>query len=275
MAVIPGPEALLGHAAQQVSDRDAEARIQAGDLAGRLRASLGEALVGVYLHGSIVLGGFNPELSDLDVLAVTRRRTTVDEKRLLVEIVADASGNPSPLEFHLVAQADLRPWQHPTPFDFHYSDVWRDALRADLAEALGRQGDADPDLAAHVMVVRQRGVAIDGPPPADVFPDVPWDDYADSLLRDLRWARSTDRPWPVYRVLSPARIWATLATREIQSKDSGGAWALERIRADLRPVLADALARYRGDTAAFNVDEATLDRYGAYVETEVLAIASR
>ena len=225
----------------------------------------------MYLHGSIVLGGFNPELSDLDVLAVARRRTTFEEKRRLIEIVADASGDPAPIEFHLLDEADLRPWQHPTPFDFHYSDIWRDALRADPAEALGRQGPLDPDLAAHVMVVRQHGIALEGPPPADVFPDVPWDDYVDSLLRDLRWARSTDKPLPVYRILSPARIWATLATGEIQSKDSGGAWALDRIRPDLQPVLAGALACYRGETAAFEADEPTLDRYAVYVETEVLA----
>jgi predicted nucleotidyltransferase len=258
-----------------VSDREAEARLQASDLASRLHAFLGEALVGVYLHGSIVLGGFNPELSDLDVLAVARRRTTVEEKRRLIEILADASGHPAPLEFHLLDQADLRPWQYPTPFDFHYSDVWRDALRADPAEALGRQGPFDPDLAAHLTVVRRHGVTLGGPPPAEVFPDVPWDDYVDSLVRDLRSTRSTGKPLPAYRVLSPARIWATLATGEIQSKDSGAAWALDSIRADLRPLLADALARYRGETTAFDADEAALDRYGAYVEAEVLALASR
>jgi streptomycin 3"-adenylyltransferase len=258
-----------------VNSGEAEAQSQAVLLAGALRKALGETLVGVYLHGSIVLGGFNAELSDLDVVAVARRRTSIEEKHRLVELLADASGNPSPLEFHLLAESDLRPWQHPTPFDFHYSDVWRDALRADLAEALGRQRGADPDLAAHVMVVRERGVALEGPPPAEVFPEVPWDDYVDSLLRDLGWARSMDKPWPVYCVLSPARIWATLATGEIQSKDSGAAWALDRIRPDLRPVLAAALARYRGESAAFEVDDPELERYGAYVETEVLAIASR
>jgi predicted nucleotidyltransferase len=258
-----------------VSDREAEARLQASDLASRLHAFLGEALVGVYLHGSIVLGGFSPELSDLDVLAVARRQSTVGEKRRLIEMLADASGHPAPLEFHLLDQADLRPWQYPTPFDFHYSDIWRDALRADPAEALGRQGPLDPDLAAHVTVVRQHGVALEGRPPAEVFPAVPWDDYVDSLLRDLRWTRSTDKPLPVYQVLSPARIWATVATGEIHSKDSGAAWALGRIRADMRPLLAGALARYRGETTAFDADEAALDRYGAYVEAEVLAIAAQ
>ena len=47
-----------------------------------LRDVLGADVVGVYLHGSSVLGGrrFN---SDLDVLAVSRQRTTADDRRAL------------------------------------------------------------------------------------------------------------------------------------------------------------------------------------------------
>ena len=39
-------------------------------LTGVLRARLGNGLVGGYLHGSAVLGGWHPERSDVDVLAV-------------------------------------------------------------------------------------------------------------------------------------------------------------------------------------------------------------
>jgi streptomycin 3"-adenylyltransferase len=35
-----------------------------------LRAQLGGGLAGAYLHGSAVLGGWHPERSDVDVLAV-------------------------------------------------------------------------------------------------------------------------------------------------------------------------------------------------------------
>jgi predicted nucleotidyltransferase len=251
-----------------------DVRAQAERLAERLQAALGDNLIGVYLHGSMALGAFNPQLSDLDVLAVARRRTSDDEKREVVGILAGASENPAPVEFHLLASGDLQPWRHPSPFDFHYGDIWRDALQDDLADALARQGDTDPDLAAHITVVRSCGVGLLGPPPEDVFPQVPWEDYADSLMRDLRWVRETERPAPVYRVLSPARVWATLATGEIHSKETGGAWALERIPVDLQPVLARALAQYRGETAGFDVDESTLERYIAYVETEARSLVA-
>jgi hypothetical protein len=104
---------------------------------------------------------------------------------------------------------------------------------------------------------------------------VPWEDYADALLRDLRWVSEGGTSEPLYRVLSPPRVWATLATGEIHSKETGAAWALERARPDVRSLLASALARYRGETDDFTADEETLRRFLAYVEAEVSPIASR
>jgi predicted nucleotidyltransferase len=247
---------------------------QAQDLGRRLSEALGGMLVGVYVHGSVALDTFRSGLSDLDVIAVARRRTNVAEKRLLVEILAEADENPAELEFHFLAEPDLDPWRHPAPFDFHYSDNWRGALRSDLEHTLTRQGDTDPDLAAHLTVVRARGIPVQGPPPTDVFPVIPWNDYVDALLRDLKWVGERGTTSPVYCVLSPARVWATLATREIHSKDSGGAWAVDRLPANLRPVLAGALARYRGETDEFSVDPETLKQFLVYVEAEVRPIAA-
>src|SRR6476469_170985 len=45
---------------------------------------LGRPIVGVYLHGSAVLGGLRPR-SDLDVLVVTTQPTTHDEKQRITD----------------------------------------------------------------------------------------------------------------------------------------------------------------------------------------------
>ena len=42
-----------------------------------IRAVLDGDLAGLYLYGSVVSGGFIPGISDLDLLAVTRRDITV------------------------------------------------------------------------------------------------------------------------------------------------------------------------------------------------------
>jgi streptomycin 3"-adenylyltransferase len=248
---------------------------QAEELTSGLADVLADDLVGVYLHGSLALGCFNSEISDVDVLAVARRGLTLEEKRSTFDVLARISSHPSGVELHVLDETRLRPWRHPLSFDFHFGETWRDALSHDFEGALAGQRRDDPDLAAHVTVARAAGVALAGPPPQDVFPEVPWADYVDSLVADLSWVLDSDRPTALYRTLSPARIWATLATRSIQSKDSGAAWALERLPRELRAPLARALSRYRGERAGFEVGEAELRGYLDYVGTEIRSIASR
>ena len=79
-----------------------------------VRAVFGESLMGVYEHGSAVLGELRPT-SDVDVLAVCRRSSTVAERRTLVEGLLDISGRRArrvpgrPLELTIVVQTDVRP----------------------------------------------------------------------------------------------------------------------------------------------------------------------
>jgi predicted nucleotidyltransferase len=208
-----------------------ETRSQLEDLVGGLQEALGDDLIGVYVHGSLALGCFNPALSDLDVLVVSIRSLAPRQRDAVGPILA-LGGR---IEIHFLAAPSLYPWRHPTPYDLHVG--WK-------GDALGPGEDAD--LAAHVTVVRHAGIALLGPPATDVFPEVPWTDYEDSLRRDLDWCR--DHGSELYAVLSPARIWATLTEGAVHSKASGAAWALERT-SEFRPLLERAVDAYRhGDT---------------------------
>jgi predicted nucleotidyltransferase len=198
------------------------------ELVQGLREALGDELVGVYLHGSLALGCFNPALSDIDLLVITRRPLT-PEQRQAVGAVLSRGGR---IEISFLAEPSLRPWRHPAPYDLHFGSRQR---------LLG-PGE-DHDLAAHFTVARHAGVAFLGPPPADVFPEVPWDDYEDSLRRDLE--SCGEHGGRLYAVLSPARIWATLTERSVHSKASGAEWALERAPQEFRPLLSRVLEIYR------------------------------
>jgi predicted nucleotidyltransferase len=57
----PAPEAFL----------DPKSVAYVREVIERLRTALGDKLVGVYLHGSAVLGDFVPERSDVDIVAVS------------------------------------------------------------------------------------------------------------------------------------------------------------------------------------------------------------
>ena len=50
-------------------------------------------------------------------------------------------------------------------------------------------------------------------------------------------------------LLTLARIWSTLATGEIRSKDEAAGWALAHLPVEHRPVLAHARAAHLGDEA--------------------------
>ena len=47
---------------------------------------LGPNLVGIYLHGSYVLGSYNEDVSDLDYVVVVRHALTATNKRELMSV---------------------------------------------------------------------------------------------------------------------------------------------------------------------------------------------
>jgi predicted nucleotidyltransferase len=70
--------------------------------------------VAAYLFGSAVLGGLGPE-SDLDMLVVSKRRTTRAEKQRLVHRLLATSGRRTPqgmwrrIELTIVVERDVKP----------------------------------------------------------------------------------------------------------------------------------------------------------------------
>jgi Domain of unknown function (DUF4111) len=208
-----------------------EAPPQLDGLVRSLRGALAGDLTGIYVHGSLALGCFNAALSDLDVLVVTERPLSPQQRRMVFPLLACAGR----VEASFLARPSLHPWRHPAPYDLHFGSN----------ERLVGPGE-DHDLAAHFTVVRHAGVALHGPPPSEIFPEVPWHDYVDSLRRDLE--SCGEDGGGLYAVLSPARIWATLTERVVHSKASGGAWALERAPKQFKPLIAEALEAYRSGT---------------------------
>src|SRR5687768_7159341 len=59
------------------------------------RKVLGERFVGMYLYGSLALGDFNPETSDIDFLVVTESEVTGEALRALQEMHARVAAGTS------------------------------------------------------------------------------------------------------------------------------------------------------------------------------------
>ncbi|MDW8213433.1 MAG: DUF4111 domain-containing protein [Roseiflexaceae bacterium] len=248
-------------------------RAQVERYVAEVHAILGDELIGVYLHGSLAMGCFNPAQSDLDLLVVTRVPMSLAKKRDVADHLLRISRQPAPIEVSFLTVAMLTPWRHPPPFDFHYSEMWRDAYARDLAGERWRTWNAgeqrDPDLSAHITVARQRGIALYGPPAAAVFPEVPEADYIAAIMSDVTEALDRIYADPVYAILNACRTLAFLHTRQVLSKDEGGRWAIEHLPPVLRPLIQLALTHYRDaeNTGAFPAT--LLETFGNHARQEL------
>ena len=211
-----------------------------------VREVLGDNLIAVYLHGSAVLGGLRPT-SDLDVLAVARRPTTLDEKRALIARLLPMSGRGDPtgqsrsIGLEVVVQSDVRPWRYPPRLDLQYGDWWRAEFeRGDLEP----WSSPNPDLALLLTMVLQGNHPLFGPPPAEVLDPVPAADLRRALLAVIPGLLDNLAGDERNVVLTFARIWTTLGTGRIVSKDGAADWVLPRVPAEHRAVLERAKAMY-------------------------------
>src|SRR3954469_10607497 len=87
-------------------------------LAGRIEDVLGDDLVGIYLTGSAVTGGFDPGVSDLDLIVATRRvpaRLDLPALRHMHdEFVRERPAWKNRIEAVYVAEATLRSFRMST-----------------------------------------------------------------------------------------------------------------------------------------------------------------
>jgi hypothetical protein len=233
-----------------------------------LQTILRSNLRGVYLHGSLAMDCFNPGLSDLDLLVRVRNGLSPDDERRLIELFMEVSGKPSPVEVSVLSDADLFPWRYPTPYSMHFSEDWRSRLECGQGQPDDRR---DPDLAAHITVLRTRGIVLSGEEIASMFPEVPADDYLDSLLRDVDWARERASIQPVYAVLNLPRVLRFLTDGAVISKCEAGEWAMGQVQVpcDDQPVLDAALRYYRGESESFECDPEDVRRCVTRLEAAI------
>jgi streptomycin 3"-adenylyltransferase len=227
-------------------------KTQVEQLTYGVRDLLRDNLLGIYLHGSLAMGCFSPGQSDLDVLVIICDGMAMETKRGVGALLLGLSKNPAPIEISFLREADMQPWRYPTPFDLHYSELWREHVTRDLESGIWPAWRApqrgDPDLAAHITVTRQRGVCLYGMSISSVFPAVPRSDYIDSVMKDVDEALSAIHENPVYAVLNACRTLAFLCDGHVMSKDEGGAWALQHLPPELHGVVMIALEQRRGAT---------------------------
>ena len=248
---------------------------QADAVVALVRDVLRDDVIGIYLFGSAVSGALRPT-SDIDLLAVTARPTTGAERRALIERLLRMSGPGAGdrgsryLELTIVVQGDVRPWRYPPPLDFQYGDWWRAEFeRGDLAP----WRSPSPDLALLLEMVLEADRPLSGPPPSRVLDPVPAADLRRAMVDEIPALLSYLDGDERNVVLTFARIWSTLATGTIRSKDAAADWVLPLLPPEHRAVLERAREMYlRGEPNEWGD---LLPRVRPHVEHVIRAIERR
>ncbi|MFD1776220.1 aminoglycoside adenylyltransferase domain-containing protein [Paenibacillus rhizophilus] len=223
-------------------------------------------LAGIYLHGSLAMGCFNPAESDIDLLVVAYEKLSVEtNKRIAKRLLAlhDELPNRRGIELSIILESCLTDFVYPTPFEFHYSDYHREKYRTDENYICG--GFEDADLAAHFTVTYHRGVALYGKPVREAFAPVGRQYYLDSILSDIEGAPHNIVHSPVYYTLNLCRVLFFLQEGIVASKKEGGEWGALNLPLQYRDTVRLALSEYAGNPSAAKPEPEALTDFAQYM----------
>ena len=227
---------------------------------------LGENLVGVYLHGSLAMGCFNPQRSDIDLIIVVNKSLSDSTKREYMEMVVEhnTQGPAKGIEMSVVLRSVCKPFIYPTPYELHFStghlDWWKENPDEYIRELKGK----DKDLAAHFTIINNRGKCLYGLPIREVFGEVSASNYMDSIWYDVEHAKKEIKYFPMYLILNLARVLAFKENGLVLSKKEGAEWALNKLPFEYRKLIQDALLDYvKGVEVIY--DKSIAKRYAKYM----------
>lgn len=236
------------------------------DFVERSKKILRDNLVGVYLHGSLVMGCFNPQKSDIDLIIVADEPLSDSDKRAYMDMVVGVNpcGPAKGIEMSIVLRRVCKPFVYPTPFELHFSSGHLEWYRAHPNDYIREMNGTDKDLAAHFTVINNRGKCLYGAPVKDVFSEVPSCDFMDSLWHDIEGAAEEITENPMYLTLNLARVLAYQEDGLVLSKKEGGEWAIKTLPSEYHPLITDAIREY-SESAGVIYDNALAKKYAEYV----------
>lgn len=201
-------------------------------------------VVGVYLHGSLAMGCFNPATSDVDMLVVCEESLSIETKRKFIKrLLALTKDSRNQLEMSIVLKKYTQDFVYPTPFELHY---FHPTYVKDENYICGGDGFLDPDLAGHFVITYHRGVTLYGEKIKDVFNPIDRQYYIDSIWNDVKEAPKEIMENPVYFTLNLCRVLYYLKEGEISSKKEGGEWGARNLPHPYQEIVNQCLEVYIG-----------------------------
>ncbi len=216
-------------------------------IAESCRKIFAESLTGIYVHGSLALGCFNWEKSDIDFLVVVKRTPSLEQKKQFIKdlLEIDQAAPPKGLEMSLVLEKYTRNFVYPTPFELHFSNAHKQSCRDNPEEYCRLMKGTDKDLAAHFTVIRTACITLYGESERKVFGEVPPADYLDSIKWDIENATEEIKENPIYMILNLCRVRAYQKDGLVLSKRDGGHWGIDHLPGKYAEMILEAVRCYQ------------------------------
>ena len=76
---------------------------------------LGKNLIGIYIHGSLAMGSFNINSSDVDFLVIIKKPLTLEEKKRLIDLTLKLTTKvpAGGLDYSILTLAQVKNFQYP------------------------------------------------------------------------------------------------------------------------------------------------------------------
>jgi hypothetical protein len=221
-----------------------------------VEAALGEHFIGLYLHGSLASGDFDPSSSDIDFVVVTAG--ALPEALIPALEALHMRLIDSGLRWALKLEGTYFPQQ----VIRHYQPS--DALYPSLNEGSFYMGGHGSDWVIQSYILREHGIVLAGPAPRDLIDQVAPDDLRRAMrsLLDEWWApmlhdmaRLRSDEYQAYAILTICRALYTLETGAVVSKPVAARWAQAALDSRRAALIARALG-WRAGMRMGALDEA-------------------
>ena len=227
-----------------------------------IREAAGSALAGLYLFGSLVVGDFDVDVSDIDLIAVLTSDPSDDLVARLGRMHdALASENPvwaRRIEVIYVSAAALSRW---------WEGIARMAVISPGEPFHVVEGG--PDWVLNWYPARESAITLFGPPVETFIPPISREAFESAVRQHMRRFPSRVRdgdslPAQAYAILTMCRGWYTLCVGDQPSKVVAAAWA-QREFPEWAPLIRSALAWRKGGVSAGDSGASEVQRFVAEI----------
>jgi predicted nucleotidyltransferase len=223
---------------------------------------LQDNLKGIYLYGSLAMGCFNPESSDIDVILVAKKRLSKEQRKKVIGYLKGVCSKNRRIELSIVCEDVVQNPQYPIMVDLHF-EYWGDIF----------ENEKDNEILSNLYTTKKRGFCVWGMPISDVFSEIPAQYHLRSVIEDLRHTRKYLHKSPelvgydpaVYWILGSCRILAFIREEKVLSKLEGGQWGSATLPKKYHDLVKQALSYYQGKKKEHVWNHEKLEAFADYM----------